>query len=257
MQLRPWRLAAAALGLASLLATRASAQDTPEAVARAYFAALQAQHWSEAAALTDPAEVQRFRRQRIEMARAARRPASLTVEELRRMDPQMPECVARYQVEQAQRYASRVEERMRGLLPGAETPGELEALPPGELLARSLRAADPRVQAEEAMRMEAEVRPALRDSLARVTPDSLSRLLPSAQRTVVGSVRQGDTLAYVVFRWVYGPEKEPWHTRMQVLPTVRRGGVWRVATVGGEGDTDFFFAVGVGEPAEEKAAKPR
>ena len=241
----------AAVVLAALFASRAAAQDTPEAAARAYFDALRGQRWGEAAALVDSAAVLRFRRQRIEFARMERNPPRLTEEFLRRMDPKMPECVARYQVEQSRRGEAEALERMRELLPGVSTPEEVEALPPRELVARYLRSEDPRVQEEVAVRMGLAARPELKDSLARAGFRIPRDSFPSVRRTVVGSVREGDTLAYVLFRSGLGMGEGREITRMQVLPMVRRGAVWRIASVDREGDTDFTFGFDL-EP-EEKA----
>lgn len=214
---------------ACLLSAPAPAQTSPEAAARAFFAAQQEQRWQAAAALVDSAALHRFREGQIEFARAITTPYALSVEDLHRMDPQMPECVAQYQVERSRQSASRAGTHLRQLFAGVSSADELETLPPRELLARYLQAQDPQ---ESMNRFLLERRLELPDSVARLVADSMQARVPHLQRRVLGVVREGDTLAHVLYRVGFSAAgEEEWMEHVQVLPLIRRGRRWYVADV--------------------------
>ncbi len=209
----------------------------PEQFVRAYFDAVEAERWLDAAAFVDSRLVER---QREEIVRSRRAMASMaaprmTAATMMQADTTMPLVVAEWYVQRMERAMAEQGPRSFGYqFANIRDTTELLALTPLELTARWLQAHDQR----EMFRRNR------RDNCPGDEPDQLliRRLVP--KRQILGSVSRGDT-AWVLHR----PEGSaleglPDHLSAPAVATlIRRDGAWRLH----QGDTPGMFqAVSLG-----------
>ena len=186
----------------------------PKQVMTAFFDALAAERWTDAARLLDPARLERQRRQ---ILRSMRRPPSHpepTVEEIMRREPKMPRAVAEYQVEQYKQHAARPQSAYIQDLYGVKDTTELKELPVAELGGRWLEAQDFRTHVRRSRMSTPD---------CEQLPDSVWRML-APKWVVLGAIEQGDT-AYVL-------HKQTTRGSLSGGPTVttllRRSGEWLI-----------------------------
>lgn len=182
-------LGAAALAFSVLPLHSAAAQQAPREAAAQFVDAWNARRWWDAAKLLDLGTFDRFRTDFI--ARARRSPEEgprMTVDDLRKTNPDMPVEVAAYQIrmmeEQRRRYADPTPYEF-ARVPSA---GVLRNLDVTEAAARWLESRDPQWQVR--MQFEQAGCPA---------PDDIAQI-PSPKRHVVGAVPESDSVAYAVIR---------------------------------------------------------
>ncbi len=160
--------------------------ESPEAVLRAYFAALEAKEYNVVVHYMDPDSVAEYYKNMIDVARVAER--GFTREELKLGDLDLTEIFSDELVERL------TDPPPPGLFPlplirdyaGIETRDQLEALSPRELLIRHL----------EAQTTDYKLQQMLREGL----PPEPDALPVSEERQVLGAVMEGDALAHVVVR---------------------------------------------------------
>ncbi len=205
----------------------AAPADAPQAVARAFFDALESERWIHAARLIDPTAVQRFHRERTR-ALAFRLPERMTVDEIVeqmiRRDPDMPREVAEYQ---ARKTAEAMAERGSFLtfeFARVQSIEEVLRLSPVELTARRLEAKDPRYRFA---RSRQQARARFPD---RVPPEALDTNAPSVRHTITGSVAEGDSLAYVVYRFEQAAPRSRRLRSVSLLPLRLTPAGWRVVS---------------------------
>jgi hypothetical protein len=178
-----------------------SPSHSPEEVARAFLAALDAGRWSEAAALVDPETAERFRAQQIELLR---------LEERMPGTPPSTETVFT---------------RATALL-GVQCADEAEALPATELLARFAESLHP----VSVLRRAHE---AGGHSGTETAP-------PRLTRTIVGCTKSDDGNARVEYRtdWRQGETGSDFTGEVHVLTALHTPTGWRVrdADLGGHGN---------------------
>jgi hypothetical protein len=172
--------------------------DSPEAVVDAIFVALEAKQYEAVARYIEPQSLAQFHGN--VLAAAAETPRPLTVEDLKRHDPDLPDAVAEYQVQQ---FALRAADAGSWLLrdyAGIETREQLQALSPEQLLGRWLAGQAP----------EHQLRQTIRENRHPVTESDLVPVLPQIRRQVLGAVREDESVAHVVYRfiWQIGNEEE-------------------------------------------------
>lgn len=196
---------------ALVLPARASAQDTPTEAAQAFFDALMAQRWREAAELVTPESAARH--QRVELDEIA----TLVLYQ-RQMwvvgaDTLMPEEVGTALdtvpvLDLAEVAANSAHDSITvALLPGAGTIGELRALPATDFLARAWQATHRAFNPPD--------------------QDAAEPVLP----TLVGEVMESDTAAFVVYRLAPpapGPEQPTEEESVHLMHLRRVDGRWRV-----------------------------
>jgi hypothetical protein len=202
-------------------------------LARELFDALSAEAWPRAADLFEPEHVADWFRDQLRSI--PQEQPSITAEQLRRGDPEMPLEVAEYYVARMRRQRSR--RTPEGEFAGVDSWAELSKLTPVEAFARFLEARDPRTQFANAVR-----------NLHPEKPPPGEGNRASFQYAVLGAVPEGDDLCHVVYRrrWSRGEE----HPGELGLLTCRRSAPgWRMQIT----DewmmtwTNFGFAVGAGE----------
>ncbi len=211
--------------------------ESPEAVARAFFSALEASEWEQAASLVHPATAAKIRQSVLSHVAAWTTREIPTVELLRRFDPEMPEEVAEYQVRRARETLTREESPLLYMLARVRTAAEVEALSDREVLARYLEAQDPRYQFQRA-REQVD-----RFKLPDVAPP---RNPPRMRHTVLGHVLEADSLAHVVYRAAGEAEGAVLpEEHVAVLSLVQTPQGWRVrnVNVSGLAHTDVIFPV--------------
>jgi len=167
-------------------------QHDPEAVVQAAALAMHEERWRDAAALCSPESLREFLSDRVAILRD-HRPVTLTWEQWRRMLPELPEEVARWQWEQ-HRAAGDVDEGMRRELAqvGVADLDALAALEPTTFYERWLAAHSPR--SRNAVMLESH-KVSVR---VRAWFDLHASRLPLL--VVLGHVREGERLAHVVVR---------------------------------------------------------
>jgi hypothetical protein len=198
------------------------APSSPEAVARAFFAALEGRRWREAARWLHTAALASFREHALMMARSSLQ-AELTMttaEDLLRRDPDMPREAAEYEV----RRMSKSMERLRADVleeAGVGSLEELERLSREEVFTRLMAARDERGLMQ---RMALE-------KMDTATAELVARAAPRQVRTVLGSaVGAAPDVAYVTYSASYqGPafyRMVP--ARVAVVGMRRDGPGWKV-----------------------------
>jgi hypothetical protein len=183
-----------------------SPSHSPEEVARAFLAALDASRWREAAALIDPETAERFRAQQIELLR---------------LEERTPETPAS---------AETVFARATTLL-GVRSADEAEALPAADLLARFAESLHPGSALQRVHGAE-----------GHSSPESAPLRLT---RTVVGCTESDDGSARVEYRtdWRQGEIRSDWMGGIHVLTAVHTPAGWRVrdADLSGHGSGHILF----------------
>ncbi len=198
----------------------AAAQSSPREGAARFLDAWNARRWAEAARVLDLDQFDRFRQDFIARARrSSNEGPQLTVEELRRMDPEMPREVAEYQVRRMQEQQRRYADPTPFEFARVSSISALRAMTPEEAAARWLESRDPQWQVK--MQFEQAGCPA---------PDDLGDI-PVPRRRIVGLVSDGDTLNYAVFREERPRDQSPgWAGGdVSVLELVLRRGRWLVS----------------------------
>ncbi len=187
------------------------------AVARAAIEALNRGEWRTVAEATDREDVERWFGAFVGFEDRELPPVSAA--EMQRYDPELPDAVAEYQAERLTRQRAEGLGKLPGLFAGIETRAELALLSPTDALARYLQARDPRWQLHEQLKtLDPRVLPLVRQNE------------PMKRREVVGAVAEGDDLAHVVYRTLYGvgAETEPGAAELHVLTVRRRPEGWRL-----------------------------
>lgn len=238
----------AAVALALLLASVAQgnaqdvrereAVDSPEAVVRSLFAALDADRWSDAADLYHPDSLEVWHRRAVgEMERMNPPPPE---ELVRRMHPELTGAAADSAARALQEpfeFGWRMSLSRR--FAGIESIEDLRELSIRESAARALEAASPDYQRDHALRTLEEgirgdeVDPERREEeRARMREDLLSGIPLERERVVEGTVRSGDR-AYVVYRVRFRSEGGvPGPDNPTLVPLIRAGDDWKVVPQG-------------------------
>ena len=182
----PTALAAAAT---LVIASPSAAQQSPRDIAGAFVDAWNARRWRDAAALLDIQTFDRFRNDFVNRARRGPEEGPrMTVDDLRKTNPDMPVEVAAYQIrmmdEQRRRYADPTPYEF-ARVPSATVLRNLDAT---EAAARWLESRDPQWQVR--MQFEQAGCPA---------PDDITQI-PTARRRVIGAIPESDSVAYVVIK---------------------------------------------------------
>jgi hypothetical protein len=197
-----------------------AAQSSPRDAAARFLDAWNTRRWSDAARLLDLDQFDRFRQDFISRARrSSSEGPQVTVEELRRTDPDMPREVAEYQVRQMEEQQRRYADPTPFEFARVTSISALRALTPEEAAARWLESRDPQWQVK--MQFEQAGCPA---------PDDLDEIVVPRRR-VVGVVGDGDSLSYAVFREERtGDETPAWAGGdVSVLELKLRRGRWLVS----------------------------
>jgi hypothetical protein len=198
------------------------AQQSPRAAASRFIEAWNARQWRDAAQQLDLALFDRFRRDFIARTRrSGEEGPRMTVEELRKNNPDMPLEVAEYQVrmmeEQRRRYADPTPYEFARV----SSAGVLRNLDAAEAAARWLESRDPQWQVR--MQFEQAGCPA---------PDDVDQI-PSARRTVLGELAVTDSIAYVLVQEERDESVPAWAGGdLTVLQLARRGERWVVVPRG-------------------------
>lgn len=175
--------------LVSVIQSTAAAQTSPTEAATRFLDAWNARQWSEAANLLDLDQFDRFRQDFIARSRrtTGQRP-SMTVEELRRMEPDMPREVAEYQIRRMEEEARRYADPTPFEFARVSSVSALRSLSSAEAAARWLESRDPQWQVR--MQFEQAGCPA---------PDDIDGIaLP--KRRLVGVVDDPAGSVYAVFK---------------------------------------------------------
>ena len=167
----------------------ATAQTSAREVAGRFLEAWNARRWTEAASLLDLDQFDRFRQDFIARSRrsASQRP-TMTVEEIRRRDPDMPREVAEYQIRQMEEQQRRYADPTPFEFARVSSVTALRALRVEEAAARWLESRDPQWQVR--MQFEQAGCPA---------PDDLESI-PAASRRLVGVVADNAGPTYAVYK---------------------------------------------------------
>jgi hypothetical protein len=185
------RLGAILVQVLLLCATRtASAQSqTPAQVAQAFFNALAAERWRDAASLLDLESFDAYRKDVVKNARHPYPTTDFTAEMLLKHDSTMPRAVAEYQAAQMKRFRDDSASVIGREFANTRSPGELESLSVLDAAARMLEAVGPRYQVRQAM---SELPKVCRDSAKKALPKFV--VLPDS---VLGVVVR-DSVAHVL-----------------------------------------------------------
>ncbi|HET9986133.1 MAG TPA: hypothetical protein VFQ38_21210 [Longimicrobiales bacterium] len=218
--------------------------EAPEDIVRRAIDALEAGDWLAVAHLVHPEELARHTEQWRQYARPV--PHTVTAQEMRRHEPEMPEAVAAYLADRHNRVALDLDAHLVREFAGVRSPEELEALAADELLARHLEARDPRWQ----FRVWAER--AGRD----VPPEIAGEVPPVPDRIVIGAVHEDEDLAHVLYRCRPrgAPPGQGW---LEVGSLRRSAEGWRLIPSGdlfGEGSVSYSF--GVADTGTEDTGDP-
>lgn len=186
-------------------------------MARAFFAALDAEEWSAAAALVGPQTAERFQREQMIFARVEERTPRTTPQALQRQDPGMSREAAEYMADtfDTQRELNGIESRFAG----TRTAAELGALAPQEALARFAKA-----QSVHNRHLRAE-----EHAMRSAPPGTQVPEPPRIVRRILGSVAEGADLVHVTYRteWYDGETKSP-RSPVDVLTLRYTEAGWRV-----------------------------
>lgn len=163
---------------------------SPETVAAEAFRAIEEKRWEHLVSLIDPADAQRFRDDRVRWWVEPRPVLTITAEQMRRRDPDMPLAVAEYQAEQFRRKQEEPASCISDEFAGIESPGQLASLPAIDVLTRYFQAHDPAVRLKALLAQHGKDLPA----------DFPVELMVGPSYEVIGSVAEGDSLAHVVYR---------------------------------------------------------
>jgi len=205
--------------VAAAMAGPSEAQSSPRDAASRFLDTWSDKRWAEAARLLDLDHFDRFRQDFI--GRAGRRSDNgppMTVEEMRRRDPDMPREVAEYYIRQMREQEQRSSDPTPFEFARVRSVSELRGLTAEEAAARWLESRDPAYQIR--VQFEGAGCPVPRDADSAAAPE----------RRLLGVVADGDTAAYAVFR-----EQAPDQTRsaseggdLFVMELKLRRGRWMV-----------------------------
>jgi hypothetical protein len=186
-------------------------------VAVAALGALDRGEWKRVAKLTDPDEVEGWYRPYVEREEPA--PRTLTPEQIKRYQPDLPDAVAEYQAAQFNRQQEQNRGWLHGQFAGVATRTELAALSPVEALARYLQAQDPEWHFQEQLK-----------TLDRALAPFARPGTFSTERKVVGVVYEGDGVAHVVYRSLrsVGEANEMTEGTMHVATLRKRPDGWKL-----------------------------
>ncbi len=193
----------------------------PLAIAHRAIDALNRGDWLRVAQATDEEDLDRWYRAFVDFQEPEMPP--LTAAEIKRYQPELPDVVAEWQAESANRSREAVRGKLPGLFAGIETRAELARLSPVDALARYLEAHDPAWQFPRQLET---LRPELLP-LAGQNP-------PSRQRDVIGAVAEGDDVVHVVYRsrFVVSGQGDGGPGELHVASLRRRGSAWRLRMQG-------------------------
>jgi hypothetical protein len=188
-----------------------------QAVGTAFLKAEEAADWKAAAGFLDLEPLERERQMAATMARQQREAPPMTVEQLMRMDPEMPRAAAEYQVKRMS-----VREKFPSFLEmqfGVGDPDSLLALPIEAVAQRWLEVRDERWSYRLAMRMS---------NCAKIMADTTGMPVPNYRE--IGTVVD-DTLAYMLYSSNNINSRRPdlMHSALpEIVRLVRARGTWWV-----------------------------
>jgi hypothetical protein len=218
MQYRSFLVVVALAGAASSVV--AQPEPSPRSVAGRFLEAWNARRWSEAARYLDLDQFDRFRQDFIARARRGSNEGPRpTVEDLRKMDPEMPREVAEYQIRRMEEQRRRYADPTPFEFARVSSLSALRALAPEEAAARWLESRDPQWQ----VRMQFE-------QAGCSAPNDLEEI-PIPRRQLIGVMPDGDSLSYGVFREERaGDQNAGWMgDDLSVLELRLRRGRWLVS----------------------------
>jgi hypothetical protein len=223
------------LFLSPVLAVAQQAADSPDEVARKFFQAQSDERWMDAARLLDLGEFAAVRDQFVRSFRNVHRIAPITVEQLLRMEPDMPRAVAEYRVKQD---SERVQEfDMLGQeFARISSVDSLAALPVQEAAARWLEAKGPRWQFARQRKAES-LHPG-RFGNCRTPAEPLPGRSWGDSVDILGVAQPvSDSVSYVVFNAFFNhpslhrstvPKSRGWEMSPHTLTLERVDGAWRI-----------------------------
>lgn len=193
-------------------AQTAPTASAPAQAVQAFWDAFATQNWREAARLLFLPDLELRRNRALRQSRDPRTQRTPTVEELMRLDPDVPRAVAEYQVARNERLVAEHRRSPFSDFPGIDSAAQLERLPLQELAESWLRGGDPREQFKSSMK-----------SLDCDPPPEYLLMVDSIYRAreviVLGAVPTDSAEAFVLFR-------DPWRFAdtgaLASLPTVVR-----------------------------------
>jgi hypothetical protein len=198
------------------LAPVAAQSSSPKDAAARFLEALAEGYWAGAARLLD---LEAFREYVDHFLTRSQRPTSErplpTVEELRRQDPSMPREVAEWQVRQMREAQERFGDPTPYEFAGVRSAAELRRLRTEEAAARWLEARDPHYS----------IRRQLEEMNCPVPRDDE---LPAASRRLIGTLADGDSAAYAVYREVIEFGGPPAGGDLNLIELKLRGGRWLI-----------------------------
>lgn len=190
MRLAPTLLRPLAIltALAAFGSAAAAQSPSPRDVASRFLSAVSAERWDEAAQLLD---LDAFREYVDLFLTRGQRPSAErpipSVEDLRRQDPSMPREVAEWQVRQIRESQHRMEDPTPFEFARVRSATELRRLRIEEAAARWLEARDPRY-----------VIPRQLEEMGCPAPDDAD--IPSPRRRLIGTLADGDSVTYGLYR---------------------------------------------------------
>lgn len=220
-----------------------TAQSSPREAASRFLDAWNARRWLDAVRAIDLDQFDRFRQDFVTRARrSSSEGPQPSVEELRRMDPDMPREVAEYQIRRIQEQQRRYADPTPFEFARVASISALRALSAEDAAARWLEARDPQWQVK--MQFEQAGCP---------PPDDVGEI-PVPRRRLVGVVADGDSLTYAVYREERpGDETPAWAGGdVAVMELKLRRGRWVIAP-----RADLVPEVGQVDVSSCRGASPR
>jgi hypothetical protein len=187
------RLAAAVA--AALLSARApcgATQEAPAGVVKAFFKAVAEERWRDAARYLDVSTFDRYRRAQVAYLRQARPGPQLAVEDLLRIDPDMPREVAEYEVRRMAQRRHGIDDELSREFAGVTSVDTLAAMSADDAAARWLQAKDFRLIVRRELQAQ-------RDRGCRIPAGAENMLPPAPAPELLGAVVL-DSAAYVIVR---------------------------------------------------------
>ena|SRR5687767_3634973 len=181
------------------------AATDPMEIARSFLRSLDAAEWPDAAALVDERDLQEWFAEKTRDRTYHGR--QLTIEDMRKEDPDMPFVAAEYQLTQVEKQLKRRGTSLHGDFGSIATVEELRHVPPREALALHLEMLDP------AARYAFET--------GRKKPERGGR------RELLTCVRPRAGIAYVLYERLWGPESVP-EDMPHVLALRQDDAGWRI-----------------------------
>jgi hypothetical protein len=209
--------------LGAILPNVGVGQDSPKAVASRFVEAWNERRWSEAAALLDLDQFDRFRQDFLTRARRQQDGPEITVPELLKRNPGMPREVAEYQVQQMNEQRRRYEDPTPFEFARVRGAAELRGLTVREAAARWLESRDPQYSA----RLQYE-------QAGCQIPSDLDQI-PSPRRRVLGVVDgESDLSSYALVKEERSGDSMPdyYGGDLTVIELRRQSGRWVVVPRG-------------------------